>query len=85
KSWIKWAKGSGLRPFAKLAGTVEKHISHILQWFSSRLTNALMEGTNSLISVIKSRARGFWYAENLISMCYIVSAQEKTDMYGRGV
>jgi transposase len=85
KSWIKWAKEAGLRSFMRLAKTVEEHISHILQWFTSRLTNALMEGTNSLISVIKSRARGFWYAENLISMCYLVSAQEKTDMYGRGV
>lgn len=42
-----------------------------------------MEGTNSLIAEIKRRARGFSDVENLIPMCYLVSAQEKTDMYGR--
>ena len=80
KGWIKWAKEAGLPHFKRLAKTVEKHIAHILQWFSSRLTNALMEGTNSLISVIKSRARGFRHTESPISMRYMVSAQEKTDL-----
>lgn len=85
KGWMRWAKMTGLYHFIKLAGTVEKHIAHILQWFNSRITNAVMEGTNSMISVIKSRARGYKHASSLISMCYLVSAQENTDMYGRGV
>jgi len=84
-SWMRWARNTRLYHFVKLADTVEKHMAHILQWFASRLTNALMEGTNSLISVIKSRARGFKHPQSLISMCYLVSAQEKTDLYGRGV
>jgi transposase len=85
KSWIRWARMTDLYHFVKLAGTVEKHMAHILQWFTSRITNAVAEGTNSMISVIKSRARGFKHVHSLISMCYLVSAQEKTDMYGRGV
>jgi transposase len=83
--WIGWAASSGLYHFKKLAGTVKRHMGHIVQWFTSRLTNAIAEGVNSLISVIKSRARGFRKTESLISMCYLVSAQEKTDMYGRGL
>lgn len=83
KGWIGWAKKAGLYHFKRLARTIEKHISLIIQWFSSRLTNALIEGINSLISVIKSRARGFRHTSSLASMCYIVSAQEKTDLYGR--
>jgi transposase len=85
KGWMRWARMANMYHFVKLAGTVEKHIAHILQWFTSRITNAVMEGTNSMISVIKSRARGFRHVRSLISMCYLVSAQENTDMYGRGV
>jgi transposase len=85
KGWIQWARMAKMYHFVKLADTVEKHAAHILQRFSSRLTNAVLEGTNSMISVIKSRARGFRRTESLISMCYLVSAKEKTDMYGRSV
>lgn len=85
KGWIRWARMTKMYHFVKLADTVEKHIAHILQWFSSRLTNAVLEGTNSMISQIKNRARGFHKVESLISMCYLVSAQEKTDLYGRSM
>ena len=81
--WIRWARLTKLRHFVTLADTVERNIAHILQWFTSRLSNAVLEGTNSLIAEIKRRARGFSDVENLISMCYLVSAQERTDMYGR--
>lgn len=80
KGWLEWARMAKLRPFARLADTVEKNLAHILAWFVSRLNNAVMEGTNSMISVIKSRTRGFRDVQNLIAMCYIVSAQERTDM-----
>lgn len=80
--WIRWARLTKLRHFVTLADTVGRNIAHILQWFTSRLSNAVLEGTNSLIAEIKRRARGFSDVENLISMCYLVSAQERTDMYG---
>lgn len=79
------AGSSKLYHFVNLADTVEEHIAHILRWSAPGLTDAQSEGTNSLIGAIKSRARGFRRTENLISMCYLVSAQEKTDMYGRGM
>ena len=85
KGWMEWARMTKLRPFARLADTVERNLAHILAWFVSRLSNAVMEGTNSMISVIKSRARGFRDVQNLIAMCYVVSAQERTDMYGEGM
>ena len=85
KGWMEWARMTKLRPFARLADTVERNLAHILAWFVSGLSNAVMEGTNSMISVIKSRARGFRDVRNLIAMCYIVSAQERTDMYGESM
>ncbi|MDR3074984.1 MAG: transposase [Candidatus Methanoplasma sp.] len=58
ESRMGWVGMSGLYRFRRLADTVEKHPAHILRWFSSRVSNALMEGTNSMISVIRSGARG---------------------------
>lgn len=83
KGWIRWARESGLPRFATLAGTVEKHIAHIVRWFKSEISNAVMEGINSKISLIKNRARGYRNCDNLISMCYVVSDRRRTDLYGR--
>ncbi|MDR1405479.1 MAG: ISL3 family transposase [Candidatus Methanoplasma sp.] len=77
KEWIRWAGMTKLRQFVRLAETVRENMPYILQWFPSKLTNGMMEGINSLISVIKSRARGFHYPENLISMCYLVSNRNR--------
>ena len=43
--WIRWARLTKLRHFVTLADTVERNIAHILQWFTSRLSNAVLEGT----------------------------------------
>lgn len=75
--WIKWARFTKLRHFVTLADTVERNIAHILQWFTSRLSNRVMEGTSSMIVEIIRRARGFSDVENLISMCYLVSTRRR--------
>lgn len=80
--WVSWAGRSGFRPFARLAKTVEANIEGILRWFSTGMSNALLEGTNSLISLIKRRARGFKRVENLIAVCYLTGARGKVDLYG---
>lgn len=64
------------------------HLTGWIRW--ARMTRlyhfvALADTVEKHMALIKSRARGFKRAENLISMCYLVSAQEKTDLYGRGV
>ncbi|MDR1281125.1 MAG: transposase, partial [Opitutaceae bacterium] len=39
--------------------TLKKHLDGLLNYFSSRITNAISEGFNSKIQSIKASARGF--------------------------
>ncbi len=58
-NWHWWASGSGLKPIAKVAGMLQRHLDGLLNYFEHRVTNATSEGFNSRIQSIKSAARGF--------------------------
>ena len=64
KEWIQWAIKSKLPEFKKVAKTIGTKLEGILNYFNSKLTNAVLEGTNSMIQSIKSRARGYKKLEN---------------------
>ena len=57
--WLSWAKRSRLAEFRRVARTFAKHRDGILRWFDTRLSNAILEGINSLIQATKAKARGF--------------------------
>ena len=59
----------------KGAASIRRHWEGILRWFTSRLSNVLLEGLNSLIQAAKSRARGFRTTENLIAMISFLGAK----------
>ena len=59
----------------RIAATIRRHWDGILRWFSSRLTNGILEGMNSLIQSAKSRARGYRTTTNLIAMIYLLGAK----------
>ena len=46
-------------------------MEYILNWYYSHLTNAVLEGINSLIQTTKRIARGYRNVDNFISMCYL--------------
>jgi transposase len=49
----------GLAPLKRVAKTVAKHLDGVVAWLTCRLTNAFLEGMNSLIQGISTGARGF--------------------------
>jgi len=75
KRWYYWATHSRLEPMIKVAKTIKRHWDGILNWFDSHLTNALLEGMNSLIQAAKSRARGYRSNRNFIAMAYLIGAK----------
>ena len=85
EGWIRVAGGRTVRRFNSLARTVEHAMEYILNWYDSHLTNAVLEGTNSLISVIRRRSRGFRTSKNLIDICYLTTDKRHTDIYGRSI
>lgn len=55
-----------------VAKSLTRNAEEILNYFVSRKTNALLEGFNSVISLIKRRARGFRNMDNFMAMIYFV-------------
>lgn len=67
-----WMIRSRLEPMKELCRTIRNHWNEILNYFSFRYTNAILEGMNSMIQNIKRRARGFRnneYFETIIYLC----------------
>jgi transposase len=59
KKWYAWAIRSRIEPMVEFAKTLKRHWAGIVRWFMSNITNAILEGLNSLIQAAKARARGF--------------------------
>ena len=49
--------------------------ARVVNSFNSNLTNAFLEGMNSLIQATKSRARGYRSNRNFIAMAYLIGAK----------
>ena len=71
RAWLAWASRSQLQPFVKAARTIRKHLSGILAYIRTRLTNGLVEGLNGKIRVIARRAYGFHSHEALSAMIFL--------------
>lgn len=62
--WHRVVAKSGLKPMQKVADMFLEHIPGLLAYAVHKITNALTEGFNSKIQMIKSAARGFRSFEN---------------------
>jgi transposase len=59
KRWMTTALKSRLEPISVFVKTLKKHMHRILPFISSGLTNAVAEGLNRIIKIVKNRASGF--------------------------
>jgi len=59
KYWMRRCKQSGLAPFIKLAKRLKRWYDGIMAYFKYRITNAVAEGINNKIKVLKRRSYGF--------------------------
>jgi len=59
KRWITTALKSRLDSIRKFVQTIKKHKNRIITFVESRLTNAVAEGLNRIIRIVKNRASGF--------------------------
>ena len=64
RDWYSWVSRSRLKPLIKVAKMLKKHLENILTYLRHPITNAVTEGLNSKIQMIKSNARGFRSFEN---------------------
>lgn len=59
REWTARCKESGLKPFLKLAKRLTRWAQGILAYFDYHITNAVSEGINNKIKVLKRRSYGF--------------------------
>jgi transposase len=75
EDWCELAKSTGLEPVMKVAQTLMDHAAGVLRWFTSRITNGLLEGINSIIQAAKAKARGCRTTRNLITIAYLIAGK----------
>jgi transposase len=64
RDWFGWVSRSRLKPLVKVARMLKHHLENILTYLRHPITNAVTEGLNSKIQMIKSNARGFRSFDN---------------------
>ena len=71
KQWCKSALLSRIEPIRDFVATIRDHYENIISFVGSRLTNAIAEGINRIIKIVKNRASGFRSAEAFIDLIYL--------------
>ena len=73
KGWLRWALRCRIPEMIEVAQMISRHIEGILNWFSSRMTNALLEGYNSVLRAGRGVARGFRTSANVIIKSFLTA------------
>ena len=81
-NWCHWVRDVAqfappaiFRPMLRASKTVFRHLGGIMAHWQHRLTNAYMEGLNSVFSATKRKARGYRKTEYLLTMLYLVAGK----------
>jgi len=73
--WYALAIASKLPPVVRAAETLKANKRGVLRWFTSRLSNAMLERFNSLVQAAKSRSRGFRSPRKMATIIYLLLAK----------
>jgi transposase len=68
---VSWMAHSNVPEMRVVAKTLRLNREGILNYFGARLTNAYLEGANSLIQSIKKAARGFRNVEHFKTFIFL--------------
>jgi transposase len=77
--WVRWVarfyKPSVFASMRKMTELIQRHLEGILAHWKWRITNAFMEGLNSVFSATKRRARGYRSTVYLITILYLLAGK----------
>ena len=77
KLWCTEVEQSKIQPFMDFAKTVKAHLSGIINFVETQITNAILESINNKIQMAKRRARGYRNTDNFINMIYFLCGKLK--------
>ena len=69
--WMTSALRSRLPTLRTFVGTLRTHLPHILAFIDRPLTNAVGEGLNRIVKLVKNRASGYRHLDYLTDMIYL--------------
>ena len=75
--WCAEVERKRIRPLMVFAKTVRGHLTGIVRFIETRISNGILEGINSKIQLAKRRARGFRKIENFMNMIYFLCGRLK--------
>ena len=75
KKWYNWAIRCRLEPVKVFARTLKNNWSGVVNYFDSKVTNAVLEGINSIIQAARARAKGYRNIQNYITMIYLLAGK----------
>jgi transposase len=78
--WISWARRCRLPQFVKLARSITRDRDAIIATIESRLSNALVESTNTKIRLIIRRAFGFHSAHAIIALAMLTLGGHRPEL-----
>jgi len=81
--WIEWAENSDLKPFARVAGTINYHRRAICNAVIHGVSNAKTEGLNTRIRLLTRRSFGFHSAAALIGLAMLCFGSFRPTLPGR--
>jgi transposase len=64
-----------LKPMVSVARMIKRHFKGVVAHWKSGLTNAYMEGLNSVFQATKRKARGFRSSVYLITVLYLIAGK----------
>ena len=71
KRWTTSALRSRLEPLRRFVATARRHQAGILAFVATGVTNAVAEGLNRIIKIVKNRASGFRHLNAFADMIYL--------------
>jgi transposase len=77
--WSKRVDAVGLSLMVKVKERLQRHFDNVLIWFKHDITNAVSEGLNSKIQIVKSSARGFHSFESYRNRILLLLRQTQHD------
>lgn len=69
--WCEEARAEKIPELSKMVDTIEGVTENILNWYSSKINNGVMEAFNSVLQAFKGRARGYRSFERYRTMIYL--------------
>ena len=79
RRWYFWATHSRLPPIIDFARMLRRHEAGVLRWFTTRISNGILEGINSIVQAAKAKARGYRSIRNLIAMAFLLAGKLNFD------